>query len=323
MKSLRNKIILSGLVLLFALVATIGSTFAWFTVSNTVSVASMELDVKSSESLLIKIYENEVGTESDLLNANNYKANLSYNDIVDPEGDTAGVHAATELYWNLAAYQMTDVTATASLASVALTPKTLRTYDVDLRTWGGSDSTSNSTTGNFVELKFWLLSQGVGTEDFVLEDLRIETIADNSDTQDNIVNAVTLATWVSQTTNTSVDGTPRVYSEDPDYDFKFIAGMRGYDSDTPANNYLASPAALVLTHAEFHETDYEEDGSEDVVSVAVGDIADAEVIYTLSQNVPTLVTVRIYIEGWDADTTNSVLAASFTISFKFSLQDTI
>ncbi|MDP3130398.1 MAG: hypothetical protein Q8N15_03565, partial [Bacillota bacterium] len=76
MKNLRNKIVLSGLVLLFALVATIGSTFAWFTVSNTVTVASMQMNVKSSESLLIKVFEDEAGNEADLLDANNYKANL-------------------------------------------------------------------------------------------------------------------------------------------------------------------------------------------------------------------------------------------------------
>ncbi|MFH0993262.1 MAG: hypothetical protein V1761_02810, partial [bacterium] len=88
MKSLRNKIILSGLVLLFALVATIGSTFAWFTVSNTVTVGAMQLNVQTSESLLIKPYAGEDGDEGALLNAENYKANITIADIL----------AASDLY---------------------------------------------------------------------------------------------------------------------------------------------------------------------------------------------------------------------------------
>ncbi|MFA5007152.1 MAG: hypothetical protein WC509_06770 [Candidatus Izemoplasmatales bacterium] len=318
MKSLRNKIILSGLVLLFALVATIGSTFAWFTVSNTVTVAAMQLNVKTSESLLIKVYENEVGDETALLDANNYKANLALTDITDPEGDGNSTHAATELYWNLSTWYMTDVTATTALDGTTLgNVKDLRTLNIDTKAWSATGTTvANSATGNFVELKFWVLSQGTGTEDVVLSDLAIDTVVANSDTQDNIVNAVRLATWVSQTEENAVDGTAFIYSEDPDYDFTFTAGMRGYDSGVPTNNSILADSRddLVTAHALFK-------GSADVADVSGDTLAEADVIYTLSQNIPTLFTVRIYIEGWDSDTTNGVLAAAFNISFKFSLQD--
>ena len=80
MKNLRNKIVLSGLVLLFALVATIGSTFAWFTVSDTVDVQTMNLNVKSSESLLIRVYNGEttgVAGDATLLDAGTYYASIS------------------------------------------------------------------------------------------------------------------------------------------------------------------------------------------------------------------------------------------------------
>ena len=61
MKSLRNKVILSGIVLVFAFIATIGSTYAWFTVSQTVSVDTMNLNVSAADNLAIRIW---TGTET-------------------------------------------------------------------------------------------------------------------------------------------------------------------------------------------------------------------------------------------------------------------
>ncbi len=383
MKNLRNKIVLSGLVLLFALVATIGSTFAWFTVSNTVTVAAMQLNVKSSESLLIKVFAGENGDEASLLDANNYKANLSLSDI-------------TAQYAGLTSWYMTDVTATVSQSGSTLNPKQLQTMDVDNKTYSGTDGTPNSATGNFIELKFWILSQGSGTEDVVLSDLVIDTVTANSDTQDNVVNAVRLATWVSKAAATPVAGTAHVYSEDPDYAFTFIPGMRGF-TDTKfywvgtagesnlrnvsgsiiyvhvagdlgtttetethywtlgSGNYILDSGALevavtgyggavevaaanIFTTATLANDaalnkisdanqallvtaqSLYEDGV-GIANVSSADLAGADVIYSLAQNVPTLFTVRIYIEGWDSDTTNAILAAAFSISFKFSLQD--
>ncbi|MDP3130474.1 MAG: hypothetical protein Q8N15_03950, partial [Bacillota bacterium] len=262
------------------------------------------------------------------------------------------------------------------------------------------DGTPNSVSGNFVEFKFWVLSQGTGTEDVVLADLSIDNVAANSDTQDNVVNAVRFATWVSKTADTPVAGTAHVYSEDPDYTFSFTPGMRGFtdakfywigtagetnlrniagttiythvagdapittdvvethywtnggiqyvlDDVTPtglevavngqagattvatANIFTtvtlandaalnkitdANQASLVTAHSLF-------DGASAIDDVSSIDLAGADVIYSVAQNVPTLFTVRIYIEGWDSDTTNAVLAAAFNISFKFSLQD--
>ncbi|MFA5698090.1 MAG: hypothetical protein WC888_06695, partial [Candidatus Izemoplasmatales bacterium] len=64
MKSLKTKVILSAIVLMFALVATIGSTYAWFTVSNTVSVSSIQMNVGTQEGLLIRAYDGEAGSEA-------------------------------------------------------------------------------------------------------------------------------------------------------------------------------------------------------------------------------------------------------------------
>jgi len=65
MKALKTKVILSAFVLLFALVATIGSTYAWFTVSNTVSVSAFNLEVQTSPSLLIRLWDEVNGDTAD------------------------------------------------------------------------------------------------------------------------------------------------------------------------------------------------------------------------------------------------------------------
>lgn len=59
MNSLRRKVRLSAIVLMLALFTTLGSTFAWFTVSNTVTVGSIDLNVKTSPSLLIRVYDED------------------------------------------------------------------------------------------------------------------------------------------------------------------------------------------------------------------------------------------------------------------------
>jgi len=55
-------------------------------------------------------------------------------------------------------------------------------------------------------------------------------------------------------------------------------------------------------------------------NVVTPTIGDATTVVTLQPNIPTLMTVRIYVEGWDAQTSNAVLAAAFKVSFKFSLK---
>ncbi|MFA5006671.1 MAG: hypothetical protein WC509_04310 [Candidatus Izemoplasmatales bacterium] len=59
MQSLKRKVTVSAFVLVLALLTTLGSTFAWFTVSNTVTVGSIELNVKTSPSLLVRVYDED------------------------------------------------------------------------------------------------------------------------------------------------------------------------------------------------------------------------------------------------------------------------
>ncbi|MFA5742212.1 MAG: hypothetical protein WC874_04970, partial [Candidatus Izemoplasmatales bacterium] len=91
MKSLKIKVLLSGLVLMFAIAASFGTTYAWFTISNTVNIDSMTINVQSGESLLIRVYKGEylgedpvklAADEAGLLDASTYKNSLSIDDIL-------------------------------------------------------------------------------------------------------------------------------------------------------------------------------------------------------------------------------------------------
>jgi len=320
MKSLRNKVVLSAIVLAFALIATIGSTYAWFTVSNTVAVSSIQLNVQSSESLLIRVYDGETGLLADnateqLLDAATYSANLTYANII-----------ATDYYGasgtgDLAASRLTPVTAAVDNTYAALNAKALKLMDVDSKVLTTTGVNGNSSTGEYVDVKFWLLSQTT-TLPVVLDTLSI-TASNTLGTQDAIVNAVTVAVWesghstvaagaITGFVDTEATSNSYIFSMNPDYGFAFVSGMRGYDGDT-TDTLGAQSAVLTALHSLYASTAA-------VAHVSAATVSGATSVVTLTAGQPTLVNVRIYVEGWDAQTTNAVLAAIFSVSFKFSLK---
>jgi len=193
MKSLRNKVVLSAIVLAFALIATIGSTYAWFTVSNQVSVSSIELNVQSSESLLIRVFNDEASDDSTLLNATTYSANLTYADII------AKAYYGTSGAGNLAASRLTPVTAAVDGTYAALDAKALKLMNIETKALTTIGVNPNASDGEYVDIKFWLLSQGTVEEAIVLEALSI--LPNNgtgyTTTKDTVTNAVNLAVWES------------------------------------------------------------------------------------------------------------------------------
>jgi len=329
MKSLKSKVVLSAIVLVFALVATIGSTYAWFTVSNTVAVEPMQLDVQSSESLLIRVFNGEdiddvVATAGGLLDATSYKASISTADIL---------LATVANYDELASWTMSPVTATTTFASGVSNGKALLNMAVSnanvARAYTDT-ATSNAAGANFVELKFWLLSQGTASENIVLEDLLITTVGANSEAQDAVVNAVRIAVWKSLEYVPGAPGTLEdpveaalIYGLDNDYGFAFTTGMTGFDSVTASNNFIENTPTtgdqdlLEVAHAAYRSSTL----TPDVANVHVDTLAEADTITALTSNTPALITVRIYMEGWDAQCTNAILAAAFNISFKFTIKN--
>ncbi|MCK7485959.1 MAG: hypothetical protein MZU97_10720 [Bacillus subtilis] len=51
--------------------------------------------------------------------------------------------------------------------------------------------------------------------------------------------------------------------------------------------------------------------------------ANATTLFNLIANTPTKVTIRIWIEGWDAQANNNLVGAVFNMSFGFIVKSTL
>lgn len=316
MNKMKFKVILAGLVLLFAIVASFGTTYAWFTVSNIVNIDSMTLTVESGESLLIRVYKGEYEgdaaqdalDEASLLDASLYLNTLTITDI-----------KASTKYSGFDSYRLVPVTAAVDDTYGALNGKELKTMSVLTKALTET-ATYNSSDGDFIELKFWVMAQ-VTDENIVLSDLSITVDPGTNllDAQDNVIDAVNLAAWKSQEKAVAViTDEARIYSTNPDYGFAFTAGMKG------ASGYPGANAPYILTAQQI--TDLLGDhslffGASTVGNVSTSTLTSATTLASLSADTPTLITVRIYIEGWDAQMTNAILSSKFDISFGFTIKN--
>ncbi len=342
MKALKTKVILSAFVLLFALVATIGSTFAWFTVATTVEVSSMELNIQSQDSLLIRMANRDgsiaevEGLDDDLFEATQYKTTLTLADI--------------QAYYSFATWRLEPVTAvqanynevSGKILSVLdrsvpannnLRPLTAITDPDDI----------NSATGKVIELNFYLLSQEATlTRDIVLQDLTITSSAAGVAGTD-VVDAVRLAVYRSgrvtdlntQSLIAETTEPEHIFGLTKDYGFVFtndnpayyFSGAEVYDAGN-GNALLGFNSISQLTAGydgvssaptpnAWNSVFYQVGGPADASTATKG---DADTVFSLAPMTPTFVTVRIFVEGWAAKTTNNIIASDFNISFKFSIK---
>lgn len=334
MKALKTKVILSAFVLLFALVATIGSTFAWFTVSNEVRVDQFELTVQTQDSLLIRLYNGETTTDNltDLQNANTYSTNYT-SDMIEDQ------------FLDFATWRLTPVTAVQfddnllGFANPKLNPFNLSILSlVDPASRLHTVTTDkNAADANFIELKFWILSQASANKNLYLHNLVVNSnLAANTITgQTDAANAVRLGVGVTSGAIGAIDPTVGfVYANRPNssltlpYGFVFIEGMRGYNSSTAALNALDQTldTEIVKLHSIFSSgTAKANERAVVAVGSPVVDYTNAGItsLTTLVPNMPQLVTVRIYIEGWDSYANNTIIAAKFNISFSFVIPATV
>jgi len=277
MKEIRNKVIMSALVLAFAIIATIGTTFAWFTISNTVQVTSLELNVKAENNLLIRVWDNDIPS----LNPNDYKTTLTVADIL-----------ASSQYSGFADYRITPSTA---LNGTTLNAKALNVFS-DVATREYSPAIGNSTAGHFIELKFWVMVQTgeVAGKTLGMKDIVI-TAGNVLPTQDQVVQATFLAAWLES-------GSAEIYRKDfADYSFTFMVGQSGH-STTLFNRLNEQQAGL----------------ENDLVALHV-DYLDSN-LGTLLDTTPQLLTIRIYVEGWDTEANNNIIASLFNISFVLEIK---
>lgn len=336
MKTLKSKVALSAFVLLFALVATIGSTFAWFTVATTVEVDSMTLNVQSQDSLLIRLANadgsiKEVTGDDNLFDAQQYKTTLTTTDIL--------------AYYAYTTWRLEPVTVVQP-GYAAINGKLMsilnRTVPANnnLRPLSAITGTDvNSATGKVIELNFYLLSQEATlSRAIVLQDLSITSSAPGVAAE--VVDAVRLSVWRAGTVTdmgtqaliADEASTALVFGLTVDYDYEFTDANPAYYfggtvyTSTTLNGFdqisdltlgfdgESSAPATTTWNSQF----YQAVGGPANASEAVK--ADADTILTLAPMIPALVTVRIFVEGWAANTTNNIIASNFNISYKFAIK---
>jgi hypothetical protein len=317
MKALRTKVFLSAFVLLFALAATVGSTYAWFTVSQTVTVDSIQMNIESADPLmLIKVADSleDAGTplDADYDDPSTYFAALTNAQIIAEYGAFSG--------WTLS-----DVTALQAGYDTK-SAKTLNKINT-LSPWTRAvteTTDKNSDTGDFFEFKFWIYSQDEIDRDMVVKNLTIATVSGTATT----IDAVRLGIWGDET------GTPEadfIFGIDNDYNYAFTSDMTDYYSTVAGDsvpgtlfvagtapfNYLdQTDSAIAALAGNPDDLFYQSSGADEVHSTAT--LANADTIYTITPDVPVLFTVRVYIEGWDADMVNTISEAQFSITFQLS-----
>lgn len=155
-------------------------------------------------------------------------------------------------------------------------------------------SASPAVPGQYIQFSLWILSQDKGVTVATM-DLDIASDIDNTDQQDAVVDSIRLSVKTADLL------TPYIYGYDKDYDYQYTAGTT-IDSDVKDD--------LIALHGLYY-------ANATVANQCTDVLDDAHTIATLAADVPEKVTVRIWIEGWDYESNNNILNATFTIGFGF------
>jgi hypothetical protein len=277
----KKKILLAGLVTVFAFIVTIGTTYAWFTVGQSSQIGAVELQVQTDTSLLILVDDGYtmLANGAFLVDPESYSSSLT-NSIISP------IYNFTEMVLE----PVTTANGTSYLQNDRSTP-----------------ASSTEVIGQYIEFSVWLLSQA-NAVNVALKDLTVT--ADNGNVLNN---AIREAVRLSLTPD---GGAVQIYGLDKDYDFTFIPGQTGYDStpDTTNNSILpATESALLLLHNQYYTSGVPVADESDTLALA-------DTVVSLAADVPQKVTIRIWIEGWDVDCNNNVLDTVFGISFQMTVK---
>jgi len=322
MKSLKSKVILSAVVLIFALVATIGSTFAWFTVSNTVATSNIQLNVISADSLLIKLanYTATDGQATDAAQTN--PANYSqYVDFTNANLAAAGYFSGTDDSYSDWKVQLLSAIQP-GYATVSPNPALLRTMDPLVASNPTRDlvlnTVFNSSTPGAIQFKFWVMSQSEASKVLRLSVLNLTATNPSSQVNEALLASLRASVYSTAVSNgyiymAGLPATPAAASYD--YAFTFTnANLSTYWSGSFYN-------PLLQGFNKIDDLTLGIDGSSDPLNdealAALHYGTASSNIITLTQNIPQLITLTIWIEGWDAQATNLINTAFFNADFKF------
>lgn len=286
---MKGKILSLSIVVLFAFVVTIGATFAWFTIGQAAEVDEITLNVRTSESLLILM---DTGRDylnpTDKLfldNPSNYSSSLT-NTMIS----------------NVYDYTL--------LTMMPLTSQ-------DGKTFSDRNSVANDITplpngngtipnGNYMEFSVWVMSQSVNSR-IAIGDFLVTATNDIS-YKDRVTDTIRMSITVG--TSDSL-----IYGHDKDLDFTYQPGQVGY---VPGDTQISSGARSAQ---EGLYASYYKDADPGLSTEWTDDKSAATEIIELIADTPTKITIRIWIEGWDADADNNLIGAIFSLSFQFIVKD--
>lgn len=327
MKALKTKVILSGIVLMFAFIATIGTTYAWFTVSDTVTVDTLTLNVQSADNLLIKPMNYDEGTDTFSATTPNlvstYTTSLSQADLVSAGLTNLGSYNIEPVTIINPDYAAFDATSLSYIGDLSDDDRTLTTV---------VDANVNATDGYYIELQFLLYSQAAVTKAIEF-DLPSITTSGATD----VANAVRLSVFSTGTYDASdvfqaAAGDWQLFGNNNDYSFDFT-GLTGEITDAGETSILTTGEVgfNALTDLATAPTSLNQvsvaDGSALSGSVTIN---SAQPVGTTALNIveiapetPTVVSVLIFVEGWNVDADNFIANSQFIISFGFRFGEDI
>jgi hypothetical protein len=328
MKALKTKVILSGIVLVFAFIATIGTTFAWFTVSQTATVESMELSITAEDSLLIQVagYTQSTGDVAAApTNPEDYQTTLTNQDIID-----AG-------YTDLLTYRLQPVTAIQSyydgvadsgLGEVGLSQLNILS-DPQTKALTATTDVNSVTTGKYIELTFYLFYQGTNNVNIILSNPFINSSATTTANPEDAIR-------LGMTFDDGSASSDYIFGNTTDFSFGYTNGQDGYVgdgtgttgnpvySDSDFNDLLnrgtGNEMVTGLTDADSLVTGVI--GDEMVLDFATATASGAEVeLFTLAPSTPLTVTVKIFVEGWALNTVDEIIDELIQVGFGFAIKE--
>lgn len=305
MKKAGRKLIVSVFVLVVAMSLAVTSTFAWFTMTNTPSVDGFNVNVTTSEGLLISLTGAD-GTYKSRFTKSEIEAAIGtvyLSPVTSTDGiamkDLAGQTAATssyvsfDLHFFSSTLQSVKLNSTGNSVTSVKNPST----DVDFaKAWKTIDASLYSNDVN-------LLNPSNGVVD---EDGEIKTGADiiakaQNAVRISFVNGASAVTWY-----------PNI-DKGFNLDYNFLQLSEGFE---PKNlgleyfNHVSDTAYLATSFPEIFSTSWY-DGTyiADNTLITLAPAAGGGFKATL--------TIKIWIEGYDGDCFDSIMDDILTIALKF------
>ncbi|MFA5693195.1 MAG: hypothetical protein WC907_06210 [Acholeplasmataceae bacterium] len=321
MSKLSRKILISVFTLVLTVAALVATTYAWFTLGDTVSVGQVEGSVVSGLGLEMRLVVTDPQNEgeysfkgpwtsyitSDDINA--YLTTINFNEF------TAVTSSDGETFNKL---QMSGG-ASPSLTTTAALPSDYIKLEFEFRTQGQGDIYLYDFEMSDNGIVTWT-NDGVKFND----PFGVEVPADTGTVEEQITNSLRVSFFGKDSTlvveKDAGDGNVRGKgNEDLEPSVELI-DQGAHSFFVSRNEHLKSTYEGLLGTADLVETkDVTEVNDEGGTKVTEVDNTNTETVNTITYNIATL-TVYIWVEGWDVNAYNPVFGQQVSVNLNFRLQ---